>query len=676
MKKLLFALLLSLLVFLPQQLFGQSEFVDVAAEVEPEVVVEEEWQGSEDSLQECEEGWQGDETTDTDGREAYDGYYIELMNVDITIHADRTYDIVEDIYTNFVEPRHGIVRDIPNYFWVNRDISEVQDSSKYKLLYNHVDIDKVSVSEQYAEEDGEEVKSLRIGSSETTIEGQHHYHICYRLKLPNDRVKYSDNIFHSIVGSEWTCSMDSVHFVVHFDKELPDASFDKLRLYVGSVGSIENRAHDVIDNADYHTIEGSVLELPSQWAITLDIPLPEGYFPTDDYPIWPTLSWIMAGVTLLFLLMVGFREIRGDEPVASVVTFRPRKDMTSADIGSLIDGEVDNEDLLSMIPWFAAHGYLSIEQEDKKTILHKRKPLPGNAPEYQQTLFTAFFAKGDTFDISKSSSAFGGAWNRARASLKKQYEGKLNTYESLPLLVLSTVALSLTVCFSQVEPDGWIVGGVVNVLLVALVLIVYSARNYWHNELHFTSCVTFISSAWMLIVVGFGVFLGLCMLISIPASFKDLYLPNEVVAGLMTLMLLVILFMRRLLRMTTYRRERLAEVLGLREFIATAEEDRLRMLLSQDERYFYNILPYAMTFGMVDQWAKKFENLSVKEIEEFGHTPVTQISHCVNRSQWTSHVANSVTNYRSASAGGSGRAGGSRGGYSGGGSGGGGGHSW
>lgn len=643
MKKLLFALLLLLLGFQPLHLFGQN-----------------------------------DETSNEDAREASDGYYIELMNVDVTVHANRTYDIVEDIYAYFVESRHGIVREIPKRFWVNRDVSEAQDSSKYELKYTEEKFGYIEVpTDPFSVENLSEVKSVKIGSADSWVEGQHHYQIRYQLQLPNDRVLASDLFYHSVVGTGWSCSMDSVHFVVHFDKEVPDASWDKLRIYVGEEGSNDDRAHDVIDFADYHTIEGSVSCLPTYWGVTVDLPLPEGYFPTDDYYTnYYYFALISATITILLLFLLLYREVQGDEKVAPVVTFQPRKDLTSADIGSLVDGEVDDEDLLSMIPWFAAHGYISIENDGKKTVLHKLRPLPNNAPEYQTILYTAFFAKGDDFDVSKNSSAFGGAWERAKKALKKQYEDKLNDFESAGLLAFATFTLSLTFCFSEVDSDGWIVGGMINVVLAAFILAVHRSRSFWKNRIHFSSMTLGCSSLWMLIVVGFGLIMGLSLMLSAHTAAPDNYLPRQLLFGLMIAMLVVIIFVRRLYRMTSYRRERLAEILGLREFIQTAEEDRLRMLLNKNERYFYNILPYAMAFGLVDEWAAKFQNLPVKELQEFGNTPIANISHCVNKSQWTSNVATSVSTYRAASGGSSGRAGGSRGGYSGGGSGGGGGHSW
>lgn len=653
MKKLLLPLLLSLSMLLPQHLVGQDD--DYTNDPLDEYTTEEPYV-----------------------RDTLDGYYFELMDVDITVHADRTYDIVENVDATFLEYRHGLLREIPTSFWANRDVSAAQDGTQYAMRYNGMEIDDIEVSENYEEEDGQDMKVLRIGRGDEWVIGPHHYRIGYRLRLPNDRVEASDLFLHSVVGPGWVCSMDSVHFTIHFDKEIPDSALSRVRVYVGQVGNSENRASDFIDYADSHTIEGSLQELPQLWALTVELPLPEGYFPADDLPIWINLSWCMAIVTLLLLFILIYREVQGDEHVTPVVTFRPHIGMTSADIGSLIDGEVDDVDLLSMIPWFASQGYLSIEHDGKNTLLHKLMNLPQSAPEYQRTLFNGFFAQGNTFDISQTSDRFGGVWQQAKASLKSEYKGKLNTFESKWLLLLATFTLSLTLCWAQAEPNGWVVGGLANVLLAGFMVVVWQARDFWSDHIHFSGCVGIISSLYILGIVGMAVLFGLTLLISIPfAACDDYYIPSSVLSALTLVMLLVIVCQRRLHRMTSYRRERLAEVMGLREFIRTAEEDRLRKLLDQDERYFYNILPYAMAFGMVSTWASKFERLSVKELQEFGNTHVSQISGLLNGRQWHSHVQRSVVSHNASTSGGShGSASSHRGGYSGGGSGGGGGRSW
>lgn len=662
--------LLALMLLLPSQLRGQdrSELDAVRAEISQAQNYE--------KYEYVEEGETVDDEDDEVFRRDYvDGFYATFMYVDVTVHADRTYDIVEYLDVNFVEPHHGLVRDIPTRFYVNRDVSEAQDSTKFELKYNRVKVDDIHVSEEFTEEDVEAAKSLRIGSSDRYVEGDHRYVINYRLSLPNDRVPYSDHFFHSVLGSEWTCSFDTVAFAIHFDKEVPDASLEKLKIYVGEETSTDDRSQAVVDSIGNYIIEGSIYEMPARWALTIDMPLPEGYFPTDDLPIWILLSRIAAALTIVVLLWLVYQEFRGDDKVIPVVTFQPSEEMTSADIGSLVDGEVDDEDLLSMVPWFAAHGYLAIENEGKKTQLRKLAPLPDGAPDYQRKLFDAFFCGRDTFTFGDSSS-FGMAWETAKECLAKKYEGKLNNRPFALHLLLATFLISLTLCFAQAGPDGWICGGLVNFLLVLYIVAVSKARSFWKDQIHLTGCANLILAFFAFCTIGFGLFIGLGLLITVPSVFEDSYLPYPLLYGLMAVMLLVITFQRRLLRMSDYRRERLAEIEGLREFIRTAEKDRLQMMLDKDERYFYNILPFAMAFGLVDKWAEKFRDLNVRQIEEFGSTPVTHISTCLASRSWSSHVSSSVRSSHGGSGGSSGSARGSRGGYSGGGSGGGGGRSW
>ena len=36
------------------------------------------------------------------------------------------------------------------------------------------------------------------------------------------------------------------------------------------------------------------------------------------------------------------------------------------------------------------------------------------------------------------------------------------------------------------------------------------------------------------------------------------------------------------------------------------------MLIEEDPEYFFNILPYAMVFGLSDHWSKQFKALKIK----------------------------------------------------------------
>ena len=55
----------------------------------------------------------------------------------------------------------------------------------------------------------------------------------------------------------------------------------------------------------------------------------------------------------------------------------------------------------------------------------------------------------------------------------------------------------------------------------------------------------------------------------------------------------------------------LGRVLGFRDFIKTAELDKLNELVEEDPEYFYHIMPYAYVFGLSNKWIKNFEDLPV-----------------------------------------------------------------
>ena len=63
---------------------------------------------------------------------------------------------------------------------------------------------------------------------------------------------------------------------------------------------------------------------------------------------------------------------------------------------------------------------------------------------------------------------------------------------------------------------------------------------------------------------------------------------------------------------TDYSGELVGKILGLRNFIETAEADRINALVEQDPSYYYNILPYAYVLGVTDKWAKNFEKINIQ----------------------------------------------------------------
>lgn len=627
-------------------------------------------------------------------RHTPDGYYFSLQIIEMKVHRDRTMDVTEMLRANFLEESHGLFRAIPKRFWTKRDVSEEQDGSDYEMRYNAVDIDDLDVSENFRPEENDSMLVIRIGSADVLIKGLHTYKITYKLTIPNDdRVDASDLFFHSIIGSGWNCPTDTVFFKVEFDDEIPAASLDSLKILCGPEGKEDNRADQVLLRKESNLLKGYYFGLKELEAITVYLPLPDGYFEKGKIPFWCTIAWIFAAITLLLALYLLFQEIKGDEPVTPVVTFRPSKGLTSADIGSLVDAKIDDIDLLSVIPWMAAEGYIVMNKlkNGKTKITRGDKELPAGTPEYIKCIYDGFFLKKEEFFLDSPGRTFGEKWNKARRLLSKKYAiGLVDDTFTTPL-VLMIFCFALTCSFATVSPDKitpfFSVG-----MMLTFEYIFYRKWKSMIKKIKFkdgclNGCVSLliIHFLFMAILTGTGTYFA-SILIS-----KDYYLGNWTLLSIGTIVAIAIMFNLRLHRITPLRRKHLGEILGLKEFILTAEKDRLEMLLKEDERYFYRILPYAMVFGLVDKWAAKFDALTVQPINEFGGTAISNISSLLDTQDmkrfasrssaaaiptssgsggsgsWSSH-SSSGGSYHSASS--------HSGGYSGGGSGGGGGGRW
>lgn len=544
-------------------------------------------------------------------KEAPSGYYIQSYWVSMTIHEDNTYTVMETLDVYYTEPSHGFFRDIPNNVWIKRDISEAQDGSETAMKHYPVEMEDVEVQGyEFAYDEYEGNHELKIGSRDIYVEGLHRYNINYTLKIPADRVPQSDIFFYSVLGTGWDCDVDTFRFMIDFDKPLPQSAINDVQLYVGAEGDHKNKASDCLYfNKECTRMSASISGIPAFSGVTVWLPLPEGYF-TCSEPWQTTATLVLIGIAALIFAYVLFRELLGDKHhVTKVISFRPPKGMSSAHVGTLIDASIDERDILSLIPWFASKGYLTIDNSKEHPVLIKKENLPASAPKFQETLFNGLFPNGTTvFNTGeKSTTSFGKAWLNCESQLNNLFKDKLDNADTktLGILVLGIFVASFAVCFGSTDPDSWIHGGFTTLFFVGL-----------------SVCMLFFMSEMKGILakcfLGFFITIGTMMfLVCYSDATRDTYVPVEYLHALVIGAGVTSIFAINLTYMTDYRSKVLGEILGLEEFIRTAEKDQLEKLQAEDEKYFYDILPYAMCFGLAERWEKKFKDIHVAPSDNF-----------------------------------------------------------
>lgn len=540
-------------------------------------------------------------------QQAPDGFYYQKYFSYITVHEDNSYDIREVMEPFFTEPRHGLYRTIPTSIWIKRDVSEAQDRSDTLMCHYNTDVDIDYCSANYLVESAEGVKDIRIGSADQWLEGNARFVLDYKMQLPEDRVPQADLFFHSVIGTGNPCTIEKAAFRIYFDKPLSQESMDRIAVYKGREGDTINYARQVLIECTPDSLTGWVENLEPYEGLSVYVPMPEGYFsaPESSYVFWAKLWSVLSCALLIYVI---YREVIRSNHVTKVLTFYPPKEVSSAEVGTLFDCSADDCDLISLIPWFANFGYISISKtKGGSLVLRKLKELPDDAPKHQLLIFEALFPNGSTefFTSHQTSTKFGKAWLKAKDTLNEENSKHFDEFEygMFFILLLGLLFGAIAIGLGDADPDAGVTG-LVTLVCYTVEAIVMSmfAGNVSNNKGCFMALLS-------LFVVLFA-FSGPMVMIT-----KDLYINHYYIDAVMILGFVASLFTHRLYYMTEYRRKRMGEILGLQEFIRTADIDRLKLLLTDDGQYFYKVLPYAIAFGLADRWAKQFENLTIQPTE-------------------------------------------------------------
>jgi uncharacterized membrane protein YgcG len=330
---------------------------------------------------------------------------------------------------------------------------------------------------------------------------------------------------------------------------------------VGYVGSgDESRA---VFSLDGNTITGEVIgALATSEGVTFRTILPEGYFVNERTDTWMVIFAIIVGIAAAAGALFLFFRFGKDKKIIPVVEFYPPDDLSPAEVGYVLNGVANPKDIISLIPYFAEKGFLEINRlEPKKKFLgpdveqyelHKLKDLPESAPNYQTVFFDGLFSYGDAVNIAEIPPEFGDKFKAAQDFLKS-YFGKSKSKN-----VFSSS--------SQFATAG-------GCLLTVIPALAFSA------------------------LAAFAV-----------VSDSALSLVAMVSLAAFVISLICTIFMRK---RTDYSTELMGRLRGFKNFIKVADLDRINMLVNEDPKYFYNILPYAYVFGLTKEWIKNFEGIEI-----------------------------------------------------------------
>ncbi len=603
---------------------------------------------------------------------AADEFYDILdCDVQMTVGSDNVYNITETYTVRFKEPRHGIYR----------DISVRQYGYVHNLSGIIIDNPDTGTSYDFSRSRSGDFVSLRIGDKKELVGGDVRYRIRYRYDASDDRDRTRDEVNFNLVGSEWNATIGKVTMRV----DLP-ASFDPagVSFVSGAFGS-KAEANVTWKMNGNSLLAETVAPLVEREGVTLMLPLPEGYFSKVSSLSRLPYVLIILFITVIVLALAIFSRFKYSNAhrIVPVLSFQPPEGLNPAEVAYAFDNEsVSDAEVATLILHWAAKGHLLITEDERsesdtsgKMTFQRLSDLPPEAPEYEQTLFKNFLACGDgeTVTTALLENRFHTHLSAATASIpdrfKKEHEILVNSFQSrtawsiagltvfeiLFLSFLANTAFGGGMFFMALLFSGLAVLTLLGVILGIGGLVGFRATTGRRVG------AVFLGTGWFALLflpltVGLGETVGW--------EFMGDYAP------LILLPLLYGVAVRSfsLTKVyTAYAIDLVSRIRGFREFIATTKSDRLEMLFQQTPAMFYDILPYAVVFGLTHIWEHHLQAITVPP-------PNWYVSPYGFSSPHFLHSMHSTMNYATSAPSSSSSGGG--GGSVGGGGGGGGGGSW
>lgn len=605
----------------------------------------------------------------------YKPYYINSYDIDMVVNRDNSYDITEKISVYFNESRHGIYRTIP----LSNNVRNANGLS-YK---NRARVSNVSSNVHYSTswENGNYV--IKLGSASEVITGPMEYTIKYHYQLlGGDPTEKYDELYFNLVGNRWDTYINKTTFKISMPKEF-DTS--KLGFSYGFEGyALTNNVHYEVNGNVITGVLDYVLS-PNQ-GLTVRCELEDGYFDEikSSVNLITYLLYFIPFACFALSAYIYFK-FKSDDVIVETVEFYPPNGLNSLDIGYIYNGSSSRTDVVSLLIYLANKGYVKItETEEKKLfgkkrgfVIAKLKNYDGN-DNNERAFLSGLFKYGKSAnghvevtnkDLEEKFYTTVNSIIMSKNSSKNKYElyDKVSLKKKKYLIlmaIISFLAITIWPLYSYGDDELLFLG-----LFFPLVTFIFSislAANY----------SSFPGKYKLLIKIIYGIItlIGVLLcLIALPAiKMEKFYLTFFPIGLLLTILIITILF--TLNKRTAYGTEIMGKVRGFKNFLETAEKDKLEALVMDDPSYFYNILPYTYVFGISKKWIKKFESIAIEpptwyygnsdfNINTFGDSFETTMS-SVN-SSLTSSPSSSYSD-----------GGFSGGGFSGGGSGGGGGGSW
>lgn len=478
---------------------------------------------------------------------------IQSFDVEVHVNADGAIDVTETIRPRFIGQWNGIYRTIPVEY-------RTPQGFNYDLLLEPLGATGEGGSLRYETSRERHYLKFKIwvpGANNSTRTVVLRYRVLNGLRFFEEH----DELYWNVTGDEWEVPIEAASARIILPANVTGV---RALAFTGSYGSQAQEA-DVEITANEVRLKMR-RPLAFREGLTAVVGWDKGFVTEPSAAAKVSMflrsNWPLIIPLGVFAVMFWLWATRGRDPRLRpiVAQYVPPEGLTPAEAGTLIDNAADMRDITATLVDLAVRGHLLIEEKEEKKLLglwsgkeyvfHRRQPKGDDKLKpHERELFDALFSRGggDTVELSDLENKF---------------------YKDLPGIRDAVFDALMGRRYYAQRPDK------VKRRYIILAIVV-GAISIWG--------VGFLAAATRM-APGTLVAVGLLSAASILGF--GWFMPARTLQGAGAV----------------------EKVIGFEEFLARVESDRFERMV-KTPAMFEKYLPYAMAFGVENNWVKAFEDI-------------------------------------------------------------------
>lgn len=513
---------------------------------------------------------------------------MEIINYQTTINVNqkRVAKVEENFSIYFSKDKNEIIRTLDKKAKFNRpDKSSVIINSKIADINSSNKIETLNKENSNIKID---VEGKRDSIEDIDLK--------YTYNLGKDESRKYDEFYYNIISN-----FDSLVSNISFEIYLPKNSKVK-KVDFAIDGKYNLDADDI-----YYDIKDGVITgylntmLSKNQTFSVRIELPNGFFKgeSDNFNYLLYLYLPIQLILFITILFFWFKYGKGNK-IKEEYSYYPPYNFDPAEIGYLFKGKSEEIDITSVIITLANQGYLKIEEYDDGYKLNKENSFKfiklkdyDKKNAIQKILFEAIFKNRDEALLKDIEYTVMDKLLKAKKVLDNRDNRKKIFYLDISSIKLvSIILISLSVLLLNIQPVKVYTG---SYLLVPLVTLIMTFSLF--------IMLIFNNKFLVRLLFGFGIICG-CLYYGIYSLLGQNQLLIIYCLSFLISLLMVIIYKNIPIR-TKYGNEKLGEVCGFKLMLESISTNKLKELIAENPNYYYEMIPYANVFGILDDWMNK-----------------------------------------------------------------------